>query len=105
MPISFQQRQTAISGGATEAKQDSTIAAVESLAWSSLVEVDLSSTDATFSPVCTGVQIAVPGDLKFDGGGLTAKTIAVGVGPVPIPDLSKIYKVGTTATISYAGRA
>ncbi len=90
---------------ATVAKQDEIKAAVNALGVFATIQlVDISTVDAVIPAGCKGLWIAVAGDLKFDGGGLTAQTIPVGVGYVPVP-ATKVYKLGTTATISFAGFA
>ena len=98
------QTPVAPSGGATEAKQDTIITALQDLTWSTLAEVDLSSTDATWAgPYPTGLHVAIPGNLTITCTGLTDKTIPVGVGPIRLPGLSKVTRATTTAGISCAG--
>lgn len=75
--------------------------------WARLKVVDLSSTDQVLPAGSTGLFIAAAGDVKFDAlnelGAAATFTAPAPVGLFPVAGITKIYKVGTTATVSFAG--
>ena len=61
--------------------------------------VNISATDHTFTKGCQALWIGTTGDVKFDTADGTALTIAnVPVGLLDGIVMTKVYKVGTTAS-------
>jgi hypothetical protein len=65
--------------------------------------IDISAADQVIPAGSTGLYVAVAGNIKLDCSGSTGITLPAAVGLFPLAGVTKIYKVGTTATVSFAG--
>lgn len=90
--------------GATEVTLLLALARLKRLeSFATITPIDISAADQTIAAGSTGLQVAVAGNIKLDCSGQTGVTLPAGVGLFHLAGITKIYKVGTTATVSFAG--
>lgn len=91
-------------GASTEATLLLLLASLKRLeTFATITPIDISAADQVIAAGSTGLQVAVAGDIKLDCSGQTGVTLPAGVGLFHLAGVTKIYKVGTTATVSFAG--